>query len=311
MDRSLDEIVAESQQHKRGGNRSRRGGARPPRERDSFPRDGVRKSTRDDSRGVDADWVHDRFEDYHSRERPRNNRRRERSPEIAQDVRGTKLKVDNLHYDLSKEDLDGLFSKIGRVLKLELLYDRAGRSEGVAYVTYERRDHATKAIHEFNGANAKGQPIRLNIVSSAPPRRNPFDTAYMPGSGGSLADRISRPDSRSPNGRNIDRYVPDGSRDRRRSRSPIRRRGGRGAGGGGGGGGDGGRRPGARRERGAEGGGDGRPRGRDGRPKKTQEELDAEMADYFGPGGDAAGGPAETTAGVQETPAGDDVDMIE
>ena len=50
----------------------------------------------------------------------------------------------------------GLFTKIGPVLKLELLYDRAGRSEGTAFVHYERRDDALAAIREFNGANAKG-----------------------------------------------------------------------------------------------------------------------------------------------------------
>ena len=45
---------------------------------------------------------------------------------------------------------------MGQVLKLELLYDRAGRSEGTAFVHYERRDDAVAAIREFNGANAKG-----------------------------------------------------------------------------------------------------------------------------------------------------------
>ena len=46
-------------------------------------------------------------------------------------------------------------------MKLELLYDRAGRSEGTAFVYYERRDDAVAAIREFNGANAKGMSERL------------------------------------------------------------------------------------------------------------------------------------------------------
>jgi RNA recognition motif-containing protein len=41
-------------------------------------------------------------------------------------------------------------------LKLSLTYDRAGRSEGIAYVTYESSHDAKKAIREFDGANAKG-----------------------------------------------------------------------------------------------------------------------------------------------------------
>ncbi|KAF2967199.1 hypothetical protein GQX73_g6380 [Xylaria multiplex] len=352
MDRSLDEIVAESQARKRGS-RPRRGGgggSRQPRERDSYPRDGVRKvggfllslidrcyllarallveatyqptarclglrlvvnmrhvisanqgsrparqSTRDDRRGLDSDWVHDKFEGFHSRDRARNFRRR-RSPEPAQDGHGTKIKVENLHYDLSESDLDGLFSKIGPVSKLELLYDRAGRSEGVAFVTYESRDDALDAIREFNGANAKGQPIRMSIMSSAP-RRNPFDTASMPSR--PLAERITRPRSMSPDDRVIDRYVPDGGR---RSHSPRPRRRGR--------------RAGTRRDNGGEN--TGRPAGRDGRPKKTQEELDAEMEDYFEKtSGNASGAAATTTTttgvddGQTKAQATDDIDMIE
>ena len=49
-----------------------------------------------------------------------------------------------------------LFNRIGPVAKLDLLYDRAGRSEGVAYVTYESADDALTAIAEFDGANANG-----------------------------------------------------------------------------------------------------------------------------------------------------------
>jgi RNA recognition motif-containing protein len=44
-------------------------------------------------------------------------------------------------------------------VKLSLTYDRAGRSEGIAYVTYEFPEDASKAIREFDGANAKGMAI--------------------------------------------------------------------------------------------------------------------------------------------------------
>lgn len=174
-------------------------------------------------------------------------------------------------------------------------------------MTYEEYQDAKEAVREFDGANAKGQPIRLTLMPSGP-RRNPFDSAQLPGR--SLADRITAPGGRSrsyspDNDRNIDRYVPSGGR---RSRSPMRRgRGGRGGGG---------RRPGERREGGQnprEGGQNtregGERKGREGaRPKKTQEELDAEMADYFGPSGTTSEAPA---AQPTHTQAIDDVDMIE
>lgn len=240
-----------------------------------------------------------------------------------------KLRVENIHYDLGKADLDvsaflsgpapqalihlqDLFNRIGPVSRLELLYDRAGRSEGVAYVTYESAHDAATAIREFDGANANGQPIRLLPVHDGPSRRrNPFDSAVQPPR--SLEDRISfapssrdrsyspRPSNvRGPPPPNVDRYVPGD----RSSRSPRPRR-------------REGRPPGARRERGErlERGRGGREAGArpERRPKKTQEELDAEMDDYWGAsktnGGDSAAAAAAET--VAAAPISQDVEMAE
>ena len=117
--------------------------------------------------------------------------------------------------------------------------------------------------------------------------RNPFDTAVRPGR--SLFDRVEMPrTSRHSGGRSrsrspgaprrtdtskpppdgVDRYVPPAGASRRRRsrtrsprrRSPIYNRGGRSRG--------------EERERG--------PRMVNGRPRKTQEELDREMEDYWG-----------------------------
>jgi THO complex subunit 4 len=163
----------------------------------------------------------------------------------------------------------------------------------------------------------------LTPAASGPgPRaRNPFDTAVRPPR--PLADRISIPGgtrsrSRSPVRHSdvsglapegVDRYVP--GQGGRRSRSPLPRR-------------REGRRPGDRRERGERRGGGrdmgrqgGRDGGRDGgartvrRPAKTQEELDAEMDDYFNNG---TGKDTASAGAVAAEPApqdGGDVDMIE
>lgn len=160
-----------------------------------------------------------------------------------------------------------------------------------------------------------GQPIRLTLL----PNRNPFDTAVMPGR--PLSERISAPGGRYTEDdavrRGIDRYIPGGpqagrdggrggGRDRSGSPRGARRRGGR--------------RPGARRE-GGENDRDGKESGRGGRgnprPKKTQDELDAEMDNYFtkndgeapaeAPNGDT-GAKAEGDAPV---PGPGDIDMIE
>jgi THO complex subunit 4 len=255
-----------------------------------------------------------------SRRGPAPRRRRDESPD--QESRGFKIRVENIHYELTEEDLEELFWRIGKVAKLQLRYDRSGRSEGVAFVTYDRKADATEAIRQFDGANANGQPIKLSLMQGAP-SRNPFDTAVMPGK--PLSERVSAPKGRSrsfsPRRRNdgddsrrgIDRYMPEGGS---RSRSPMPRQ-------------RGGRRPGARREgggRGQEAGGRDREGGREGgrgnpRSKKTQEELDAEMEDYFGgnsaPAANASGtdaaapAPAATAAAAAPAAHADDIDMIE
>ncbi|KAL8907316.1 MAG: hypothetical protein Q9207_001493 [Kuettlingeria erythrocarpa] len=248
---------------------------------------------------------------------------------------GAKLRVDNLHYDLTEDDLEGLFTRIGPINSLALRFDRAGRSSGTAFVTYQHISDARLAIREFDGANAHGQPIRLSLLPIAPasdlygaraaPARNPFDTAERPsrnlfdridgprfGSGSRGRGRSSR--SRSPGKprrsdvtkpppEGVDRYVPSpGRRSRARSRSPRRVRGvdnfGRGKG--------------VRQMRG------GRSENSGARPKKTQEELDQEMEDYWGSAAGGQDAASAVNAGVQDRLVGiaasaiggdEDVDM--
>lgn len=200
-------------------------------------------------------------------------------------------------------------------------YDRSDRSTGTAHVTYIDDRDAAQAVRDFDGQNANGQAIRISHAPSGPA---PAPYAAAP-RGGSLFDRIEpaprslfdRIDSGPPSRRDdvgrrrqrsdsprkagklapdVDRYVPGGGR-RGGSRSPIRRRGTPR---------DGGRRPGAKREEGAGGAGRGgrRPRtdgeGRElvgGRPRKTAEELDAEMNDYWGSANNGGGDVATTGNG--------------
>ena len=190
---------------------------------------------------------------------------------------------------------------------------------------------AKLAIREFDSANANGQPIYLTLLEPTPgpdrsgSRRNPFDTARQPAK--SLFERVSaapardddayndeltedihdrsherngrRSDTSGPPPKGIDRYVPGRSapgESRRDGRASARRDATNGDGrlserGGG-----------ARREN--SGAKQSRPR-----PRKTQEELDREMEDYWGSGAadDAAAAPA---LGPVEDEGGD-VDMIE
>jgi THO complex subunit 4 len=236
---------------------------------------------------------------------------------------------------MADEYWQDLFRRQGPVMKLELLYDRAGRSEGIAFVTYEVEADATAAIHAYNGANANGQPIKLTLVT-----RNTAASAGNPGRASqsqprSLFDRIgntnknpherrhSADDRRDPTRKatppGIDRYVPPErrrERDRERAQSGPRPVGGRDATRGRRGGGGGG--TGAGRENGRDGGGVGRSgNGGSFRQRKTVEELDAEMNDYFGCAEQPIDGcinMAESTTGVAATAVAplvdEDDDMI-
>jgi THO complex subunit 4 len=184
----------------------------------------------------------------------------------------------------STDSLKELFTRIGPIASVSIVYDRQDRSTGMAYVVYSDVRDARTAIQEFDGANANGQPIKLSLVPNGPsrPSRNPFDTAERPAR--SLFDRVDdserrrraggsddeRPSRRSnvarPAPDHIDRYVPgQGGGDRRRSPRRNTDRGGR--------------RPGQRRPK--------EPKDVEGhaivggRPRKTAEELDAEMDSYF------------------------------
>ena len=222
---------------------------------------------------------------------------------------------------------------------MKLLYDRTDRSQGTAFVTFADPRDARDAVRDYDGQNANGQPIKVSILPTAPAAASKglslFDRIERPPR--SLFDRmegggaISRDDSREDNRRrrmgrdrsdsprkggraapdHVDRYVPGP----RVSRSPIRRRGTPR---------ESGRRPGAGREESGRGGR--RPRTDDegrpligGRPRKTAEELDAEMADYWGskPPDDApkSNGAANATTTKNDTSAptvaDGDIDMVE
>ncbi|KAJ5573905.1 RNA binding protein [Penicillium hispanicum] len=316
MDRSLDEIIAEDtrKQDRPSGGRRNQG-----RRRD---RDGVRKPYSQDRVDLNLDWVHDKYEDDRDARPSRGSRRSQLSHSDDRGPALTKVRVENLHYDITESDLEDLFGRIGPVSNLSLVYDRAGRSEGVALITYTHLKDAHESIREFDGANAKGQPIRLTLVPGRRDRNTLFERverphgrnarSLSPASGSDGADgsrrrrggRGRRSDVTKPAPDHIDRYVPG-------QRSPVRRSGG-------------GRRGGGRDNRARNGEGGGR-RTANGRPRKTQEELDQEMEDYWGGNAgtenaekqgeqDQVAAAATATSGAPAATApvaDDDIDMIE
>ncbi|CAO1626411.1 unnamed protein product [Parajaminaea phylloscopi] len=183
-----------------------------------------------------------------------------------------KLIVEGLHWEVTEAELEDLFGKIGPVNKLFLKYDRSGRSTGTAIVVYESVQDAEAAKDEYDGANAKGQPITISYEQVRPPR-GPAATGPGAGRGdsaNSASDLRSRMDLLSRLGGERSRPPANAPRGPAEptSRRPNGTRGGDNAGRGRG------------RGRGREAT---RPAGgRDRKTPKTASELDAELEAFMG-----------------------------
>lgn len=90
---------------------------------------------------------------------------------------GTKILVKNLKYDIQDDEVTELFSTVGKVNKAEIVYDRSGRSKGLARVWFARRADAEKAIKEYDGRTLDGQPMQITLDADKNVRNGLFGTA--------------------------------------------------------------------------------------------------------------------------------------
>ncbi|KAH9767758.1 THO complex subunit 4B [Citrus sinensis] len=77
---------------------------------------------------------------------------------------GTRLYISNLHYGVSDEDIEMLFSSVGELKTRAIHYDRSGRSKGTAEVSYFRQVDAQAAMKRFNNAHLDGKPLKIEFV---------------------------------------------------------------------------------------------------------------------------------------------------
>ncbi|CAJ0838431.1 5694_t:CDS:2 [Entrophospora sp. SA101] len=153
-----------------------------------------------------------------------------------------KILVSNLAFKVSEADLWELFTTmIGPVRQVNLNFDQNGRSKGTASVVFQKSTDAVKSVEKLRNVTLDGREIKIEIVVAP---NSPITQRI----GGLNENRTSS----SPSTRGI-----NGSARGTRGATRGGSRGGRGIGG----------RGGARRP--------------DNRPKKTQDELDAEMSEYM------------------------------
>ncbi len=78
--------------------------------------------------------------------------------------------VGNLPYEVSQEDLKGVFKEYGTVKSVRLPTDReTGKTRGFAFVEMSSDEEESKAIEELDGAEWVGRSLK---VSKARPREN-------------------------------------------------------------------------------------------------------------------------------------------
>ncbi|XP_016987865.1 aly/REF export factor 2 [Drosophila rhopaloa] len=79
----------------------------------------------------------------------------------------TRLMVCNLDFSVSDMDIIELFSDIGALQKANVHYNSFGRSLGTAEVVFKYRNHAMKAIRQFQGVRLDGRPMTIYRATTA------------------------------------------------------------------------------------------------------------------------------------------------
>jgi len=76
---------------------------------------------------------------------------------------GSKLYVGNLSFDVTSEDLKGLFDGAGGCESASVIMDRAtGQSRGFAFVEMSSSSDSARAIQQFDGQEFHGRALRVN-----------------------------------------------------------------------------------------------------------------------------------------------------
>lgn len=85
----------------------------------------------------------------------------------------TKLYVGGLAYTVTEQELQTLFSELGKVASATVIKDRdSGQSKGFGFVEMDDADAAKKAIETLNGKEVNGRTITVNEARPQEDRRN-------------------------------------------------------------------------------------------------------------------------------------------
>ncbi len=79
----------------------------------------------------------------------------------------TNVYIANISEDAPKDAIERIFGRYGRIVETNILMDKmTGKNKGIAFIKYERRSEAERAIDELNGTNPPGicsKPLTLKV----------------------------------------------------------------------------------------------------------------------------------------------------
>ncbi|KAI1364290.1 hypothetical protein F5Y08DRAFT_339773 [Xylaria arbuscula] len=176
---------------------------------------------------------------------PRNAATKQAPAKTAGGNGESKVVVSNLPKDVNEAQIKEYFTtSVGPIKRVELSYGPNSVSRGIATVTFHKADGASKAFGQLNGILVDNRPMKIEIVVTGDKAASIIPAPKT------LTERVTQPKAQPKSAANdkkkeAGKAVGSGARGRRK----------------------------------------GRPAARSSRPaKKTAEELDSEMVDYFNSG---------------------------
>jgi len=92
-----------------------------------------------------------------------------------------KIFIGNLSFETSGQELSGLLSEAGQVVRVHVGTDReTGRSRGFAFAEFASESEAADAIRRFDGFDLGGRRLRVNDAEDRPPRPAGVRPAQQP-----------------------------------------------------------------------------------------------------------------------------------
>jgi RNA recognition motif-containing protein len=82
-----------------------------------------------------------------------------------------RLFVGSLPWSTTSEELNQLFSRIGKVIDAVVIIDKpSGKSKGYGFVEMSNPEEAQAAINKFNGYEFQGRTLVVNSAAPKAPR---------------------------------------------------------------------------------------------------------------------------------------------